>query len=187
MATTKARSVPVSTVEEVAAAGADDASSSRRQRRARSWRRVGLAVMGAVVVAAMLGLLGVRYRTVQASDGGMTLSVRYAAVGRPGLGVSWQIEVDRPGGFTGDVELLVDARYFDQLDENGIDPEPAETRSRGDFVVWTFDQPDGERLVVDLDARIAPTWQPRARGSVAVLGGDGQPQVDVEFDTWSLP
>jgi hypothetical protein len=187
VATTKAQSVHVSTVDEVAAAAADERASEHRQRRSRAWRRVGLGLMGAVVLAAAFGLFGVKYRTVQASDGETALSVRYAAVGRPGLGVSWQIEVDRPGGFTDDVELLVDARYFDHLDENGIDPEPAETRSRGDFVVWTFDQPDGARLVVDLDARIAPTWQLRAHGSVAVLGPDSQPQVDVEFDTWSLP
>jgi hypothetical protein len=187
VATTKPQSVRCSTIDEVLAAAEDVAAHDRHQRRARAWRRIGLAVMGLVVVAALLGLLGVRYETVEATDGTTALSVRYPAIGRPGLGVSWQIEVERPGGFAGDVELEVDARYFDQLDENGIDPEPAETRSRGDFVVWTFDQPDGERLVVDLDARLAPTWQLRSTGSVVVLGPEGQRQVGVEFDSWNLP
>ena len=187
MATTKGQGVHRSTVDEVVAATDDAAASDRRQRRSRAWRRVGLALMGVVVVAAMLGLLGVRYRSVEATDGQTDLSVRYPAIGRPGLGVSWQIEVERSGGFIGDVEMLIDARYFDHLDENGIDPEPAETRSRGDFVVWTFDQPDGDRLVVDLDARIAPTWQMRSHGSVSVLGADGQPEVGVEFESWNLP
>jgi hypothetical protein len=157
-----------------------------RQRLARRWRRAALAVLAVLVLAGLLGFLGVKEATVTAAAGGHRLRVVYPAIARPGLAVAWQIELERPGGFPDDVELAVDGRYFALFDENSVDPEPSESRSAGDLELWTFSQPEGDRLVIDFDGRVSPTWQLRAEGSVAVREGSVD-VVKVRFTTWNLP
>jgi hypothetical protein len=173
-------------VADVASQRRDPDATLRRLRRARALRRVGLSLLVLGAVLAALGLFGVRYRTVVARGNGVTLEVRYPGLGRPGLAISWTVAVVRAGGFSDDVELAVDARYFDLFDENGMEPEPSATRSAGDLVIWTFDRPVGDRLVIDLDARLSPTWALKADGSVAVLESEVA-VARVAFTTWNLP
>jgi hypothetical protein len=173
------------TVEDVG----DPVSADRdltRQRAARWWRRGALALLAVLVLAGLLGVLGVRKATVTAESAGYRLRVVYPAITRPGLAVVWQIDLERAGGFEGDVELAVDGRYFELFDENSLDPEPSESRSAGETELWTFTQPEGDRLVIDFDARVSPTWQLQAQGSVAVREGSVD-VVQVRFTTWNLP
>ncbi len=138
------------------------------------------------VLAGLLNLLGVRMATVSQEAGGYELLVRYPIIGRPGLGMSWQIEVTRQGGFDGPVELAVDSRYFAIFDENGLDPSPDSETPAGDMVIWMFDQPEGDRLVVDFDARFAPTWSLTEEGRVELRDGD-EVLAAVGFRTWIMP
>ena len=138
------------------------------------------------VLAGLLNLLGVRMATVSQEAGDYELSVRYPIIGRPGLGMSWQIEVTHRGGFDGPVELAVDSRYFAIFDENGLDPSPDSETPAGDMVIWTFDQPEGDRLVVDFDARFAPTWSLTEEGRVELRDGD-EVLAAVGFRTWIMP
>jgi hypothetical protein len=164
----------------------DRAATLRRLKRARLVRRVVLAALLLFVLAGLLNLLGVRMATVSQEAGNHELSVRYPIIGRPGLGMSWQIEVTRRGGFEGPVELAVDSTYFAIFDENGLDPSPASETPAGDMVIWMFDQPEGDRLVVDFDARFAPTWSLTEEGRVELRDGD-EVLAAVGFRTWIMP
>jgi hypothetical protein len=164
----------------------DHSAALRRLKRARLGRRVVLVGLFLFVLAGLLNLLGVRMATVSQQAGDYELSVRYPIIGRPGLGMSWQIEVTHPGGFDGPVELAVDSRYFAIFDENGLDPSPESETPAGDDVIWTFEQPDGDRLVVDFDARFAPTWSLTEEGRVELRDGD-EVLAAVGFRTWMMP
>ena len=84
------------------------------------------------------------------------------------------------------MELAVDSRYFAIFDENGLDPSPASETAAGDQVIWMFDQPEGDRLVVDFDARFAPTWSLTEEGRVELRDGDDV-LAAVGFRTWIMP
>lgn len=155
--------------------------------RARLGRRLFAAGLSVFLVLGALNVYGVRTRRVSASAGGDQLTVRYAGVTRPGLASPWSVELRRAGGFRqGTVALSADAAYFDIFDENGVEPDPVESRNDGDRIVWTFLAPVGETLTFSLDARIEPAVQlTRVEGSVSVVGGD-QP-LSVEFATFVMP
>jgi hypothetical protein len=85
-----------------------------------------------------------------------------------------------------DVTLAFDARYNGAFDGPTITPEPASTVSQGDVVLWTFDQPIGDRLVVHVDAQFEPGWDLRREGSVQLLEG-GRVVAERSFTTWKLP
>ena len=61
-------------------------------------------------------------------------------------------------------------------DENGLVPAPSAETTRGEWVEWEFDPPDGDELTVFYDARIEPAAQSGRSGEVAVLE-DGVPVV----------
>ena len=54
------------------------------------------------------------------------------------------------------------------------------------MVIWMFDQPEGDRLVVDFDARFAPTWSLTEEGRVELRDGD-EVLAAVGFRTWIMP
>jgi hypothetical protein len=174
------------TVEKVVEDHRDEREASRRLHRARAMRRCGLVLLGVVVAAGLLNLLGVRMASAVASGGGYELTVRYPAIARPGLGVQWEVEVERPGGFDGPVELSVDSTYFELFDENGFSPAPESETPSGDAVIWGYERPEGDRLVINFDSRIAPTWSWPREGRVALLER-GVAVATVTFRTWSLP
>ena len=84
------------------------------------------------------------------------------------------VQVRREGGFDGPVTLVTDATYFDRFDFNQHYPEPASVASRGEEVLYVFEQIEGEVLRVAFDGRASPTfvfalaWVDRPRG-----GGSG--------------
>ena len=174
------------TVDPVLDDAHDHQAALRRLKRARLGRRVVLVGLFLFILAGLFNLLGVRMATVDQEAGEYHLSVRYPIIGRPGLGMSWQIEVTHQGGFDGPVELAVDSRYFAIFDENGLDPSPASETAAGDDVIWTFDQPEGDRLVIDFDARFAPTWSLTEEGRVELRDGDDV-LAAVSFRTWIMP
>jgi len=157
-----------------------------RVRRARLLRRIGLGVVSFVVLAGALGVFGIRTRTVSASGGGYTMVLRYPATDRSDQPVHWVLSVERPGGFSGPVDIGVSQSYLDLLDLNGIEPEPSASTTDGAFVVWTFDPPDGNVLRVSLDANIQLNAHFGAGAVVAVLD-HGSPVVSVHYRTWVAP
>ena len=183
--------VPTDTVAVVHPETADGRTRIRMRRFA-SWVTFLLlaGVIGSAVADGLdvVDVWGVDTATVSAAGPDQTaLRVRYPTVTRPALASPFVIEVTRQGGFEQDIELAVDAHYLELWDLNGIFPSPAEERSDGSRVIWTFDPPDGEVLRVSYDARIEPGAQlDRRRGVVTLLEG-GEPSIAVRFTTKVRP
>lgn len=172
-------------------------SSTLPDLHARHPRRVGYAVMtlaltaviGAVVLdgTTPLALIGVDSATRSARGPGFELSVTYGEVSRPALATPFDIRVVQPGGFDGPIRIAVDQQYLRMWDENGLVPAPAEEGLVGDRVVWEFDPPAGDTLLVTYDARIEPAAQEGRSGSVAVLDDDDVVLAEVDFTTRIMP
>jgi hypothetical protein len=149
-------------------------------------RRVVLAVLALVVVADLLGLLGVHTSTATASRDGYSMSLRYPGVARAGLDIEWQVTVSHPGGFGKELTLGVTGDYFDIFETQGFHPEPsAETRD-GHTLYLTFDAPPGDTFVVYYDAYIQPASQQGKSARVAVFD-HGRPAVWIDYRTRLVP
>ena len=145
---------------------------------------VGLA---AVDGAGVLDVYGVDTAVVAATGSGMELDVRYATVSRSGIATPFEITVRRAGGFDEAVRVAVDTDYLAMWDENGLDPDPAAATADDRRVVWEFDPPAGDTLVVSYDARIEPAAQRGNAGRVAVVDDASVELVAVTFRTRILP
>jgi hypothetical protein len=160
-------------------------------------RRIGYAlttfVLAAVIAAAAIdafpsvAILGVDSQTTRASADGIDLAVTYGEVSRPALATPFDIEVHQPGGFDGPVLIAVDQAYLRMWDENGLVPAPSAETVMGPWVVWEFDPPVGDTLLVSYDARIEPAAQDGRDGAVAVLDDEDQVIVQVDFATRLWP
>lgn len=153
-------------------------------RRARTLRRLGLAILFVVVLCGAVGLLGVRTGSVSASHLGTELTVRFPSVARPGLAAPFSIEVRRP--LQGPIQVRTSAAYLEIFDQIALRPEPIRSTMSPDDVTWTFAAPADDTLVVTLDARIEPGVQWSRGGSTAVLV-DGRRVASVEYTTWVMP
>lgn len=158
-----------------------------RIRRARAGRRVGLAAVALLVIAGASGALGVRTAKTTSTAGPYRLSVTYAAVARPGLAAPWEIEVTKKGGFDRPIRIAASSEYLSMFDENGLDPDPASATADADEIVWEFEPPPGDTLVVSFDARIEPAVQWGRSGRTRVLDERGATVVAVSYRTWVMP
>ena len=152
-------------------------------------RRIFVVILCSFLLAGLLGVFGVKSRTVSASGGGYELEVTYASAARPGLAIPWSIEVKKEGGFDGKtVTIATTAGYFDLFDENSLDPDPQSATSSGEDIIWEFEKPKGDTLTVDFDARVGPSvqslWPPEA--VTAVIDG-GERVVEVRYRTRVWP
>jgi hypothetical protein len=175
-----------STIEELAREQRDKREVEQRQRKMRAIRRVFLAALALLVVTGLAGLYDVRLGTASTDYDGGRLIVKYPRIGRPGLPVSWSIEVDSPGGFQGDVTIGFDSTYLSSLQSPSLVPDPSSSKSAGDLVLWTFDQPSGDRLLVNIDATFESDWELKTDGLVQVIEG-GRVVAQQSFTTWKLP
>jgi hypothetical protein len=142
-------------------------------RRARTGRRVLLALLAAFLLAGAIGLLGARTTTVSASAAGYRLTVSYPAVTRPGLAIRWMVVVAHPGGFSGPITIATTSAYFNLFDFNNLDPTPSKAITDASRSIWTFDPPPGDTLRVTMDARLEPARQAGQDGATSlVIGGD---------------
>jgi hypothetical protein len=160
-------------------------------------RRVGYTLTTAFLSVLMLlalidsfgsaAIFGVDSATERASAGDLDLAVTYGVVSRPALATPFDIEVHRPGGFDDPVRVAVDQEYLRMWDENGLVPAPSAETVMGPWVVWEFDPPIGDTLLVSYDGRIEPAAQEGRRGAVAVLDEGDVPILAVDFTTRVWP
>lgn len=162
-----------------------EAADLRAERRNRAVRRVALALIALFVLVGLTGRLGVRSRTTSGRDGALTATLTYPHVARPALAVPYRLVVHVDEGTTEPVEVRIASEFLDSFDENGREPEPAATGTDGHDVIWTFDPPDGDTLVVTLDTRVEPGVQWRRAGRTTVTVGDDT--VALAHDMWVLP
>lgn len=163
----------------------EDAFDARRARRARNVRRVGLALLAVPVVAGLLGWLGptVDEATVTGADG-VTLTAQYPRATRSSIMTPLLFRVTKPGGFGEDpVVIRIDRSLMDHLDFQNWYPVPSAETNDGEFLRYEFDPPEGETLVVSLDARTGPNQGfSMTDHRIAVLDGRA-PTAQVE---WTL-
>jgi hypothetical protein len=170
--------VPDSTIEGVA---------SESRARAAAWVRRGfLLLLLLVLVAALLGYLGVKKAKVSGSGHGYHLDLTYARIARAGLDVPWELTITHPGGFDGPVVVETTGAYFDIFESQGSSPEPTSETSDGDWDRMTFAKPVGDTLTIDLDIYVQPASQVGRSGTARVLD-HGRPAASVDFKTWLLP
>jgi hypothetical protein len=162
-----------------------------------SKRRVGYTATTVFLAALLLtalvdsitpaAIFGVDTATVRARSDGLELMVRYGEASRPALATPFDIEVRQAGGFDGPVRVAVDQEYLRMWDENGLVPAPSAETVVGPWVVWEFDPPGGDTLLISYDARIEPAAQSGRSGAVAVLDPDDAVVAEVSFTTRVLP
>lgn len=156
---------------------------AKRGRLARQVLVLGLFVF---VVLGAIGVFGVKTSTVSATGGGYTLTVTYPHVIRPGLAIGWEARVTRPGGFDGPIDLATTLGYFSLFDFNNLQSLPESVTNRGELVVWQFQAPAGDTLIVSMDARLAPAVQKGGSATTSVLI-HGVPVVSVHYETRVMP
>jgi hypothetical protein len=137
-------------------------------------------------VAAAVGVFGVRSAGVSTAAAGLRAEARFPRVSRPGEPANWSVQVDKQGGFRGDLQVTTNDSYLALFDQNNVDPQPDETDIAGGRVTWTFHQPSGDTFEVQLDGNIdsnAHAGRHRATTRVAV---DGK-SVTLHYSTWTAP
>jgi hypothetical protein len=173
--------------------GLDHAGSPSRLRTRRSGYAAfsaGLALLMVVTVADGLSLVdafGVDTVTASATAGATRLEVDHPSVARPGLAAPLVIEVSDPAGFAAPITVAVSRTYIGMWDWNAMLPEPSGQTVDGDRVVFEFDPPDGDVLVVRLDGRIEPGVQSARAGEIALLDDAGADAAVVEVRTRVMP
>ncbi len=158
-------------------------------RRDRLARRIGIVITGVFVAAGLLGLLGYRQSSASATAPPFTLTVSYPSISRGGLPSNWQLRLTRTDGeaLPPSIEIRSSAAFFDDFDENGLDPDPASTWVDADELVWTFEPPLGARsLTVSFDARLQPNARGWRDGSSTVVI-EGLRPLTVDYRIWELP
>ena len=175
------------TTEDFSGSTFPDQDDLAYQRREHLFRVVFAVVLAAFLIAALVGVFGVRTATASASGDGYEMSVRYGRVTRPGLATPWEVEVVAESGFDGPIVIETDADYFDLFDENGLDPEPTSSISEGDKIQWEFDPPEGSRFVLSFDARIEPAVHRGRTATTSLLDEEGNVIVSVDYTTTVFP
>jgi hypothetical protein len=163
-----------------------DALSHDEAKKFRALRRVFVGALVLVLLIGTLGLLGVRTATVSTAAQGYELTVTYAQVTRPGLATPFAIEVTNDGGFDSGFTLETTSSFLDSFDENGLDPEPVETMSDGEWTSWSFDAPDANVFEFSFDARLEPAVQWKRPGTTRLLIDD-RVVAEVSYTMWVMP
>jgi hypothetical protein len=151
-------------------------------------RRIFLSLLAIVVVAGLFDLLGVRSTTTTArAPDGTALSLHYAQVARAGLDVPFEITVRQPNRFTDSVKIAVSTSYLSLFDLNGTQPQPSSSTATQDQIIWEFDPPPGNVLVVTLDMTVQGGRHWGRSGSVTLLDREDHTIVRSTFHTWLSP
>ena len=165
-----------------------DLSDSPPRLPARVGRRLGVAVLVGIVLAAAFDVLGPRSSDTSARGGGYALDLEYPLIARAGepAPLIVTITADRPFGDIVDVRFC--AEYFEHLDFQSWYPSPSAETSDPDWIVYEFDKPaQGQVLRIALDARVAPgQLGGRDTCEVSVLERD-RPVVTAGWATWRAP
>jgi hypothetical protein len=139
------------------------------------------------VALACFGLFGPRDEEVSTSDGDWALTLEHGSVVRSGQPVPMEITVSHAGGFGGPVTVVFEQEIFDRFDFQNWYPNPDSETAAADTVTYEFAPPDGDRLHVSLDARVAPL---QLGGRFTYWLGvevEGQVLARTEYVMWVVP
>jgi hypothetical protein len=158
----------------------------KKLRRQRLERRITLAVLVVFLVLGALEVFGSWTRTATSSADGVTLSVTYPAVTRPGLPIRWEFNVTRAGGFDGPVTLRTTFDYLHLFDISNLEPDARSATASGEDMAYTFDPPAGDTLRVAMDGNTEPGFHelPPVTTTVSLDGADA---ASVTYRTIVVP
>ncbi|TCI98737.1 hypothetical protein [Aeromicrobium sp. IC_218] len=156
-----------------------------RARRARAWRRVGVVLLGLVVLVACLGWLGPRDTSGSADGPGPALELQHPLVTRAGQDAAVVITVDSPAPGAS-VVLELEPAMLERLGLELMSPEPSAQTGDADRVRLTFDAPPSGPLTVSLSGR-TPTEARAGRFSYSVRAPGPDGVTEVGGRTWVLP
>jgi hypothetical protein len=159
----------------------------------RRWlHRIVMGLIGLILLAAVLdGLdvldsVGPDEGRITATGSGYELTVEHPTFTRPALATVFRFAIRREGGFDEPVQVGVSRDYLEAWDLNGVLPGPAAETADGPWIIWEFDPPPGDELVVTYEARIEPGVETNRDGTVAVFEED-EPVLEVGFTTAVRP
>jgi len=178
---------------DVAAKGAEheiqtlqDATTEKELRRSRVLRRIGIAVMLALVGAAAIGLLGVRTSTATVRSDTASLSVTHPAVTRPGLAVPLAVRVDSALPLPKVIHVIVDAEVFTHLDFQNVYPQPESVREVAGRLDFAFNSSQETAFECFFDIRTGPDQQFEA-ASYQVTVATRSSELSTDFSVLILP
>jgi hypothetical protein len=164
----------------------DDVRTTGENKAGVRGRAVALSLMLLVVVLGASGWLGVHARTEHAAGAGYDLTLTYPQVARAGLDIPWELRLEHPGGFSGDITIALSADYFDIFEFQGMHPEPSDETADAHFVYLTFAPPDGDVFTTALDTYVQPSAQ-RGRDATVRAIIDGRTVAEIDYSTWLVP
>jgi hypothetical protein len=133
----------------------------------REWvaQRIGWTLMGLVVLAAFVGLLGSGpLARTDASSGDGALSIEYYRVARHHQPRTLSVTVAPGSVQNGEVQVWLDRAYADKFGLESIVPDPDSTDVEPDRVVYTFTTGQGDGpLTVTFFYNHDGFWRQRAR------------------------
>ncbi|MHA6796451.1 hypothetical protein ACVGVM_23505 [Pseudonocardia bannensis] len=127
-------------------------------RRIHVLRDIALALVALLALVGATGLLGVRAGSEAVSADGYDVQVDYPRITRGGLPADFDIRVERPGGFGGNlVTIAVTKEHLELFDIRRVFPSPVREASDRSLVYWTFEPPPSDILDVSLTAETGET------------------------------
>ena len=144
------------------------------QRRQLVVQHVGLAAMLAIVVASILGLFGDGlFSVTTATDDTEALSVEYDRFVRSGADTELTITYEPADAASepGQIAILIGADYVDNVQVDGLLPEPVEGIWSGEGVTYVFETADLS-MPFELTLWLAPDEVGRYPGEVTVRRDD---------------
>lgn len=151
----------------------EDLTFQRHQMR---FERIGWTTMGAILVAALCGLLGNGVLSdATAGDEGDPFRVRYERLDRTSNPTSLTIELSAAAASAGQARVAVDRAWVDEVTIESVAPEPESVEVGADRLVYIFAvQPDAEAVDVTFVFEYE-NWGWKA----GEIGLDGGPTHDV--------
>lgn len=147
----------------------------------RTWRfeRGAWVLFGAMLAAALAGLLGpgpLSARTVGAADGSLRVAYeRFAHVNAP---TTLRLEI--PPGAESDPWVWINQAYLDDLQVEGVTPPPSRVESSQQGLLFAFARTDGSAILISFHLR--PRRAGRLEGRVGTAG-----DADVRFAQFIYP
>jgi hypothetical protein len=146
-------------------------AQARRPRLRVALRILLLAALTALVVVALLDLLGQQPRRTSVLAPAARLTVSAPRVVRGGLLTQVRVQVHARRTIA-NPELILDRGWLEGMQVNGIEPQPSQQSGYGNKVILAYDRLDaGSTLTVWMGVQVDPTFPGRRPASVRLQDG----------------
>lgn len=152
------------------------------QRRQQLVQRIGLGLMAAVVLAALLGLLGAGGPLSEADVRGDALSIRYTRFARRLSPTTLELRVQPSAVRDGEASIWISSDYLDALKVERVAPLPRTVVAGGERTTFVFDASPGGTKPLSLSFELNPQDSLQHHGRAGLTGG-----AELSFSTFVYP